>query len=346
MSKQQSLTGNKFPLSKIVPDGGGYSLVVTALDFSDKTIIDVQSVSGIDEAILAGKYVWIDLDYSEADAARNLLYGLKMIEDDLVGEIISEEEAMQLTRYTDYMHLVLNGCRIASGGHLSMQRIDTVIDEKFFLTVHQGPHSVIDAIRSVYRSDFVRFAKTPSFLIYELWDALADHYAGIEKHLEKEVEYLQSELVKDADDEVFTRVSDIGENLLHFRGVLMSARKVINDLAGRRSHLVSEATQTSLNIIAGTLERLLQDVLVDREILTQSLSLQMSIASHQTNRAMSKLTVVSAIFLPLTFLCGVYGMNFAVFPEIHWKYGYVFFWSACITIVLILLGLLRRYRLL
>ena len=90
----------------------------------------------------------------------------------------------------------------------------------------------------------------------------------------------------------------------------------------------------------------MQDVLVDREILTQSINLYMSMVSHHTNRAMSKLTVISAIFLPLTFLCGVYGMNFAVFPELHWKYGYDFFWVTCATIVVVLLIVLRRHRLL
>ena len=344
MSQQQSSIGSELQHSGIVP-GGGYSLATAAFDFSHKTI-DFLSVTDIDEVVRSGKYVWIDLDYTDAAAARDLLGGLRLIDDDLVEEIFTEEAGMQLSRHTDYMHLVLSGCRIDTSGELSLQRIDIVIDEDFFLTVHQGPHYVIDAIKNEFEADFVRHARTPSFLVYELWDALVDHYAGIEKHLEHEVESLQSELVQDADDEVFTRVSGIGENLLRFRGVLMPARKIITDLASRRSHLISEATQAALNNIAGTLEKVLQDVLVDREILTQSLNLHMSMVSHHTNRAMSKLTVISAIFLPLTFLCGVYGMNFTVFPEIHWKYGYDIFWATCAIIVVGLLIVLRRYRLL
>jgi magnesium transporter len=72
----------------------------------------------------------------------------------------------------------------------------------------------------------------------------------------------------------------------------------------------------------------------------------MSLVAHRTNQVMSKLTVVSIIFLPLTFLCGVYGMNFDILPELHWEYGYVYFWSAAGLIVLGLLYLMRRNKLL
>ena len=345
MSEQQPHIGSNHRVGGFDPDASGYNLATAAFDFSQKTI-DFLSVTGIGAAVRAGKYVWIDLDYSDPAAARDFLASLRLVEDDLIEEIFTEEAGMQLARHTDYMHLVISGCRFDSGGTLGMQRIDTVIDEDFFLTVHQGPHQVIDAIKNEFEADFVRHAQTPSFLVYELWDALVEHYADIEKRLEHDVENLQTELVRGADDEVFTQVSGIGENLLHFRGILMPARNIITELASRRSHLISDATQEALHNIGGTLEKVLQDVLVDREILTQSLSLHMSMVSHHTNRAMSKLTVVSAIFLPLTFLCGVYGMNFTVFPELHWKYGYDVFWATCAAIVVALLFVLRRYKLL
>jgi magnesium transporter len=72
----------------------------------------------------------------------------------------------------------------------------------------------------------------------------------------------------------------------------------------------------------------------------------MSLVAHKTNQIMSKLTVVSIIFLPLTFLCGVYGMNFEVIPELKWKYGYIYFWSSVGLLVLGLVWLMRRNKLL
>jgi magnesium transporter len=85
---------------------------------------------------------------------------------------------------------------------------------------------------------------------------------------------------------------------------------------------------------------------VDRDILAQSLDLYMSVVTHRTNQIMKRLTVVSVVFLPLTFLVGVYGMNFEVLPELRWRFGYVYFWGLVVATVAIILHLMRRLKLL
>ena len=90
----------------------------------------------------------------------------------------------------------------------------------------------------------------------------------------------------------------------------------------------------------------MQDLLVDRDILTDSLNLYMSLVSHRTNEVMKRLTVVSVVFLPLTFLCGVYGMNFDVLPELRWHFGYAYFWTLVVTVVVGLFLVMKRARIL
>jgi len=223
--------------------------------------------------------------------------------------------------------------------------VDVVVTESRLLTVHRGTPDFLRSVRRVYRSDFVNHARSPSFLIYELWDHLIESYHEVQEKLEDRVEQMQGVLVGDADDRVFRKVSDLGASLLNFRKVLLPARAVLSEMATRRSVFVSEATQPFLGNMVGTLERVLQDLLVDRDILSESLNLYMSLVGHRTNRVMSRLTVVSIIFLPLTFLCGVYGMNFDMLPEVHWKYGYVFFWAAVAVIVVGSLYLIKRLKL-
>jgi len=140
--------------------------------------------------------------------------------------------------------------------------------------------------------------------------------------------------------------SELGADLLHLRKVVLPARAVLTDLSTRKSPFVSEATQPYLGNMVGTIERVLQDVLVDRDILSGALNNYMSLAAHKTSRTMSRLTVVSIIFLPWTFLCGVYGMNFDVLPELHWEHGYLYFWSTAGLVVLGLLWLMKRNKLL
>jgi magnesium transporter len=128
---------------------------------------------------------------------------------------------------------------------------------------------------------------------------------------------------------------------------VLPARAVLTDLSTRKSPFVSEATQPYLNNMVGTIERVLQDVLVDRDILAGSLNNYMSLVAHKTNQVMSKLTVVSIIFLPLTFLCGVSGMNFEKMDELKWGWTYPWgFWGAAAVLVASLLYLMRRNKLL
>jgi magnesium transporter len=98
--------------------------------------------------------------------------------------------------------------------------------------------------------------------------------------------------------------------------------------------------------MVGSVDHLLQDLLVDRDILSESLNLYMSMVGHRTNQVMKKLTAVSIVFLPLTFLVGVYGMNFEVFPELKWRFGYVYFWAVVAAVIWVLVRLLRRSRVL
>jgi magnesium transporter len=292
------------------------------------------------------RFVWLDIDSSRSAEARKLLTDLNLIRESVIEEIFTKEPATQLARYDEYIHLVLSACRLEPDGGMKLERIDAVLSERFLFTIHSGSQPVIEAVKRDYRADFLRFAKTPSFLLYEVWDHLVDHYLSIQKGIELRVEQLQAELFRDVGDDVFVRVAEIGASLLHFRSVLVPARAVLNELATRRMLFVSEATQTFLSNMVGTIERVLQDVLVDRDSLAQSLNLHMSMLSHRTNRAMNRLTVISTIFLPLSFVCGIYGMNFDNLPELHWPNGYLFFWGICASIVVIAVIMIKKSDLL
>jgi magnesium transporter len=320
---------------------------VTVVDFDftnkvEKTIDFGEARAAID----AGRFVWVDIEASDPAEAHRLLRSLEIIDEETIDDALRNEPATRHARYEQYIHLVLSGCRQRQQ-QFDLERVDAIIAEHFLATVHRGPVAFLKTVRRDYRYDFLRFAKSPSFLVYELWDHLLDNYLAVQKLMEERVEELQLELSRDdVDDAVFRKISELGADLLHFRKVLLPARAVLVDLSSRRSLFISEATQPFLANMVGTLEHVLQDLLVDRDILSESLNLYMSLVSHRTNEVMKRLTVVSVIFLPLTFLCGVYGMNFEVIPELHWRSGYALFWALVLVIVGSLLYVMRRARLL
>ena len=293
-------------------------------------------------SMAADLFVWIDVDVANVDEARAVLSTLGLVAEEILEAALTHEPSTQLGRYDDYMHLVVTGCRLAEN-HFDLERVDVIVGERFMLTLHKGGTHFLTVIRKQYKQDFYRFARSPSFLMYELWDHLIENYLAVQKQFEERVSGLQQALMKDVDDAVFAKISELGADLLHFRKVLLPARAVLTELSTRKSIFISEATQPFLGNMVGTLERVLGDLLVDRDILSESLNLYMSIVGHKTNRVMNRLTVVSVIFLPLTFLCGVYGMNFEYLPELRMQNGYLLFWLVALTVAGTLAYLMRRF---
>lgn len=317
---------------------------VVEFDFAAKQQRSIASHQ-VSAAFEAGHFVWLDVEAHDLDEARRLLGGLPGLAGSIIEDALTAEAATRHARYDDCIHVVVSGCQ-ERGQNFDLQRVDIVISESLLVTLHKGHVAFMDAVRRDYKHDFERFAKSPSFLIYELWDHLIENYLEIQKRMEERVEQLQNELRgPQVDDAVFGRISELGADLLHFRKILLPARAVLTDLSTRRTLFISETTQAFLHNMVGTVEHVLQDLLVDRDILSESLNLYMSLVSHRTNEVMKRLTVVSVVFLPLTFLCGVYGMNFEILPELHWQHGYALFWVLVAIIVVGLLSLMRRARL-
>jgi len=318
---------------------------IVSLDFKTKQHAK-HSLDTFRGEMEAGKFVWIDVDISRSEEARKLVGSLNLCAPEIVEDAMSREPATQIARYDDYIHLVLSGCRL-SGHKFDLERVDAMMGENFLLTLHKGQPVFLEAVRKSYITDFVRFAQSPSFLLYELWDHLIDNYLSVHKRFEERVELVQAQLIGEVKDSVFAEASELGSDLLHLRKIVLPARAVLTDLSTRKSPFVSEATQPYLGNMVGTVERVLQDVLVDRDILSNSLNNYMSLVAHQTNKVMGKLTVISFIFLPLTFLCGVYGMNFDRLPELRWEWAYPeAFWGGVGAIVVGVLFWMRKLKLL
>jgi magnesium transporter len=290
----------------------------------------LERLVSIDTALAAareGGFAWIDIDVADVAQARGTIAGLRLLTDDELDAALTQGPACQLARYDDYLHLVVTGCRLA-GLHFDLERVDVIIRAGYLLTLHRGPAVFLDAVRRTYRSGFHKFARTPSFLVFELWDHLIENYLDVQKQFEERVALLQAELVRNVDDQTFERVSELGADLLHLRKVLLPARSVLNELSTRKTPFVSEMTQPFLANMMGTLERVLGDLLVDREILSESVSLHMSMVAHRTNHTMKYLTIMSAVFLPLAFIVGFFGQNFDNLPGLReWVHSDVLMWA-------------------
>ncbi|MGQ0629122.1 MAG: magnesium transporter CorA family protein [Phycisphaerales bacterium] len=320
-----------------------------AFDFERKRDEEI-TLEATPHAMAQGRFVWVDgvlpPASNKGDIERLLAPHLPLSPDAL--ELMDRSKPD--TGY-EHLHDALHISVAASawdGHHLSAVRVDILKTPGFLLTLARGEADFLRTVRRDYREDFERFARTPGFLLYEMFDHLTRSYETIEHRFEEEVERLQLRLAQRPSGAVFPVAARLAANIVRLRRHVAPARAIAAELGTRRSAMIPETTQPFLVSTAAELERVLTDLTVSREILNDAVNLTMSYLAYRTNNLINLLTVVSFIFLPLTFLVGVYGMNFEHQPEFKWPHGYAYFWALCaivtVTIGLILLALLRRER--
>ena len=321
------------------------------LDFRDRSRGGL-CPSEIRAAIDRGRFVWLDVDVAliEAGVVEAILspqvfpgVDFRQLVDDHAKLWFHGPAALRRTdRHLQLTFLGGPTCGSDDPG----QRLDMVIGEGFLVTVHRGPNGVLDAVRRDYIHDFEEHATTPSFLLYELCNEQVEQFLAVKTRLEEEVEDTRRALADEFDQTAFAAVASVSAKLLTLRRRVLPVRRALEELTSRKTVLVSEATLPFLAAMIQTLERLLSDIAADREILETALNLSLTVMSHRTNQTMNRLAVVSTIFLPLTFICGVYGMNFEAMPEFDWPHGYIYFWVLSAGITAGVFVFLRRSRLL
>lgn len=333
------------------PDSAAAGVRAEYFDFHDRTH-GVIRLDDLRQQMDGDGYVWLDVDAATASPAavmaalpQPLLGGLDLRPLLERADAAGGESMSRLARHDCILHIALAGGSHADDA-AAAERLDVVLAPGLMLTIRRGPNAVLAAVRRDYIHDFEQHASTPSFLLYEIFNSQVDQFLSVQSRLEDEVEATRLALRDTADEQALGRLGDVSRRLLTLRSRALTGRRVLEELVSRKTTLVSEATLTFLEMMIQSLERLLADIATNREILESALQISLTVMSHRTNQTMNRLAVVSTIFLPLTFLCGVYGMNFTVIPEMNWRYGYLYFWGVSGLITSVLVWLLRRARLL
>ena len=317
----------------------GAEIFAAALDFDAKSERRV-GVDQIGEAIDAGQFVWLDVAITNAEGADRVVESLPGPMRTAFADALKGFAGLTIEHQEGHIQLGITGCRLVLG-KFRKERMTVSMARQFMLTVRRGGVEAVDELKRRYVADFLAFAKTPSFLMYGLWHALVTQYQATQQQFEGRVETVQNQLMGDVDEALIAQVSSLGADLLHFRTLMLPARSTLAELSTHKSPFISETTQPFLNAMTGVIDHVLQDLLVDREILSDSMNLHMSIMAHRTNHIINRLTMLSFFFLPLTFLCGMWGMNFKFMPELAWRWGYLYFFILTGVIVVVQLAFMR-----
>ena len=309
-------------------------------DGTDKKERDI-SLSDVLQSTRNGCYCWIDIGKGDHEVGVELLRQLGVSETAL--EEIVNDPRPQLNIFPECIYFSLSEVRDVRGRFRSIP-VKIIAGSTFLMTFHDARAVFIEDVQNTYKEGFYTVAKSPGFLLFELADHLSVVYRDTLTTFCDQIEKIEGELLDKADDSIFRLASGMIRDLLEFRRNIINSREIIHELATRVSPFVAQTTQPYLEKKANLLERLGADATTEREVLSECLNLYMGIVSYRTNKVVTRLTAVSTIFLPLSFLVGLYGMNFEYMPEVKWPLGYLFFWFIAISTVSVLMFIMKRKK--
>ncbi|MBT6274425.1 MAG: magnesium transporter CorA family protein [Chromatiales bacterium] len=316
-------------------------MATLAFDFESKECESI-APDDIAERRTAGQFCWLNIDGADFDATAHWLESLG-VDAHITQRISTDEQVGHFNVGRSCIHFTVVDVHFTAG-KFSLVALHVVLGNNFLVTTISGHSPALQGMLTTAEADFRESAQSAGFLLFELADHLIDSYRATLSRLADQVKDVQASLLGDADDSILARVSALTRSLLDYRKSVVAAREIIHELGTRRSPFVQSSTQPFLEKQTLPLERLATDAATERTVLSESLSLYMGIVSHRTNRVVNRLTIVSMIFLPLSFLAALYGMNFEHMPELKWAYGYGAFWIASLTLVVALIGFMRYKR--
>ncbi len=205
---------------------------------------------------------------------------------------------------------------------IKMNEIDFCIGKNFIITVHVPPMKNIEAVRKKVLSTAYADLK-PDHIMHKIMDLEVDGYMYLMDQLDEEIENLEDKLIKGkADGGVLHLLSDHRREITELRRIVGPQRDIINKLSRGETPFVSQHMLLYFRDIYDHMFRFYSSLEAHRDLVTSAFETYTSVQSNAINQVIKQLTVIATIFLPLTFVVGIYGMNFRVMPELDYEYGY------------------------
>jgi magnesium transporter len=239
-------------------------------------------------------------------------------------DIMNTDQRPKTEDFGDYIYLVLKMLMVGKNGDLVTEQISIILGRNSVLSFQEGiAGDVFNPTRERLRSAKGRVRKMgPDYLAYSLLDAVVDNYFVVLENFGDKIELLESELIESPTQKTVQKIYQLKRELIFLHNAVWPLREAVNSLAKHESALISESTTPYLRDVYDHVIHVIDSVDIYREMITGMLDMYLSSVSNRLNEVMKVLTAISLIFMPITFIVGVYGMNFKYMPELNWRYGY------------------------
>jgi magnesium transporter len=259
-------------------------------------------------------------------------------------DIVNTGQRPRMEEYDDYLFFVLKMMRYDQvTGKVCSEQLSMVLGKTFLLTFQEQPGDVFEPVRDRIRKQKGRIRKVGiDYLAYALLDTIVDNYLLIIERLGEQIEDIEDEILDNPTQKILSRINAYKREMNYLRKTIRPAREFILPLSRLDSELIQPATVPFLKDLLDLSNQAVDVIDTYRDMLSDHLNIYDSRVSSRLNEIMKVLTIFSAIFIPLTFIAGIYGTNFEYVPELHFRYSYFVMWGVMVVVVLVMLRFFRR----
>ena len=297
----------------------------------------------------AARVRWINVDGLDAYVIKRFMQTFNL--HTLAAEdVLNVPQRPKVESFGDHLLVIANMLMLQEEG-LHAEQISFFVRDDLVITFQQTHGDVWQPIRDRIAEPGSRLRnQDASYLLYALLDAVVDHCFPILENFGDRLEAVDDIVLKNPTPPVLQKIHGIKRELSVLRRVLWPMRDMIDALNGDDDMPISDFTRPYLRDVHDHALRVIDVLETYREMATGLSDLYMSAVSNRMNEVMKVLTIMASVFIPITFIAGVYGMNFETegnplnLPELGWAYSYPVFWGVCLTVVVTLLIIFRRKR--
>ena len=322
---------------------------ITVIRYDEAQVQEMQIEAIAECPVLEGDsaVIWVNVDGLHQAEVLEVLgerFGLHPL---VVEDILHTDQRPKLEDYDEYIFVVLKSLYHGDpqGDEIEVEQISLVLGPNYVLSFQERAGDEFDSVRERIRSNKGRLRKMGTdYLAYSLIDLIVDRYFVVLERLGERIELLEDELVAEPTTETLQVIHRLKMEMVVLRKSIWPLREVIGALERGESPLIQETTGVYLRDVHDHTIQVIDTIETFRDIVSGMLDIYLSSVSNRMNEVMKVLTIIATVFIPLTFIAGVYGMNFKHMPELEWWWGYPVLWLVMIVIAAFMVAFFRRKK--
>ncbi len=326
---------------------GKVRIEVFSYDASVLDRAEVEDAASLTNWLVPGRVAWINVvGLHDVDRVRAIGEALDL-PDLLLEDVLNVRQRPKCEEYGERLFAVVRMLRCGKRPTaVHSEQLSIVLAENFAVTFQERGGDVFDPLRERIEKSRGRIRKAGSdYLFYAILDAVVDEYFPVTERLGSRIDALEDAVFEQPGPELLRELQTIRRRLTLLRKAAWPLRDVVTQLLRDGSPLIREETKPFLRDVHDHILRAIDAVESQREIVAGVQDLLASVIGNRMNEVMKTLTLIATIFIPLTFLAGIYGMNFEHMPELTWPWMYPFaFWGLCVVIGAGMLAYFRHRR--